>query len=198
MLDLPPDERERWIDESSGGNPGLRAQLREMLRTAEAGHHHDDTQLLESSASPHPSSGAAARGSSASESGGDRLALGQQIGRYQVLDLLGAGGMGRVYRALDATLDREVAIKGLAEAFRGDSRSLRRFEREARVLATLSHPNIAAIYGLERLNGSPYLVLERVEGETLAQGWSAERCRSTRRWPSPGKSSPAQEAHARA
>ena len=76
--------------------------------------------------------------------------------------------MGRVYRALDASLGREVAIKGLADAFRGDSRSLRRFEREARVLATLSHPNIAAIYGLERLNGSPYLVLERVEGETLA------------------------------
>jgi serine/threonine-protein kinase len=77
--------------------------------------------------------------------------------------------MGRVYRALDATLDREVAIKGLADAFRGDSRSLRRFEREARVLAALSHPNIAAIYGLERLNGSPFLVLERVDGETLAQ-----------------------------
>ena len=76
--------------------------------------------------------------------------------------------MGRVYRALDASLGREVAIKGLADAFRGDSRSLRRFEREARVLATLSHPNIAAIYGLERVNGSPYLVLERVDGETLA------------------------------
>jgi serine/threonine-protein kinase len=76
--------------------------------------------------------------------------------------------MGRVYRALDASLGREVAIKGLADAFRGDARSLRRFEREARVLATLSHPNIAAIYGFERFNGSPYLVLERVEGETLA------------------------------
>ena len=102
------------------------------------------------------------------EPAGDRLVLGQHVGRYQVLDLLGAGGMGRVYRALDASLGREVAIKGLADAFRGDSRSLRRFEREARVLATLSHPNIAAIYGFERVNGSPYLVLERVDGETLA------------------------------
>jgi Tol biopolymer transport system component len=169
VLDLPPDERERWIDESSGGNPGLRAQLREMLRTAEAGHRPDATQLLESSGSPHPSGGASGRGSSAGDGDVERLALGQQLGRYQILDLLGAGGMGRVYRALDATLDREVAIKGLADAFRGDSRSLRRFEREARVLAALSHPNIAAIYGLERLNGSPYLVLERVDGETLAQ-----------------------------
>jgi eukaryotic-like serine/threonine-protein kinase len=94
---------------------------------------------------------------------------GQDLGRFKILDLLGAGGMGSVYRAVDATLGREVAIKGLAQAFRGDSASLRRFEREARVLATLSHANIAAIYGFERLNGSPYLVLERVEGETLAQ-----------------------------
>ena len=62
-----------------------------------------------------------------------------------------------------------MAIKALARAFRGDSGSLRRFEREARVLAALSHPNIASIYGFERLEGSPYLVLERVEGETLAQ-----------------------------
>ena len=172
VLELPPDERERWIDESSGGNPGLRAQLREMLRAAQADSGHprgEDTEFLESSGSPHPGSGGAGRGSTFDEPAGDRLVLGQQLGRYQVLDLLGAGGMGRVYRAIDATLDREVAIKGLADAFRGDSRSLRRFEREARVLATLSHPNIAAIYGLERLNGSPFLVLERVEGETLAQ-----------------------------
>ena len=90
------------------------------------------------------------------------------LGRYQIIDLLGAGGMGTVYRALDTSLGREVAIKALGHAFRGDSGSLRRFEREARVLAAMSHPNIAAIYGLERLGGSPYLVLERVEGETLA------------------------------
>ncbi len=172
VLELPPDERERWIDESSGGNAGLRAQLREMLRTAQADsgpHYGEETAFLESSGTPHPSSGGSGRGAAFGDPAGERLVLGQQLGRYQVLELLGAGGMGRVYRALDATLDREVAIKGLADAFRGDSRSLRRFEREARVLATLSHPNIAAIYGLERLNGSPYLVLERVDGETLAQ-----------------------------
>ena len=76
--------------------------------------------------------------------------------------------MGSVYRALDPTLGREVAIKALARTFRGDSASLKRFEREARVLATLSHPNIATIYGFEHLDGSPYLVLERVDGQTLA------------------------------
>ena len=102
------------------------------------------------------------RGSDAS------LNPGQRLGRYEVLDLLGAGGMGSVYRALDPTLGREVAIKALARTFRGDSASLKRFEREARVLATLSHPNIATIYGFEHLDGSPYLVLERVDGQTLA------------------------------
>ena len=118
------------------------------------------------------------------------LTPGQQLGRYEVLDLLGAGGMGSVYRALDPSLGREVAIKALARTFRGDSTSLRRFEREARVLATLSHPNIATIYGFEHLDGSPYLVLERVDGETLAsrlrRGAHAvdealARCRADRR-----------------
>jgi serine/threonine protein kinase/Tol biopolymer transport system component len=181
VLELPPDERDRWIDESSTGNALLRQQLREMLRKAESDAAHQsspaETEYLPSSG-PRPSSGGDAgsggSGGSGRRTGADEptatpLVLGQHVGRYHVLDLLGAGGMGRVYRALDATLGREVAIKGLSDAFRGDSRSLRRFEREARVLATLSHPNIAAIYGFERLNGSPYLVLERVEGETLAQ-----------------------------
>lgn len=97
------------------------------------------------------------------------LAPGQRLGRYEVLDLLGAGGMGTVHRALDPSLGREIAIKALASTFEGDSASLKRFEREARVLATLSHPSIATIYGFERLDGSPYLVLERVGGETLAE-----------------------------
>jgi serine/threonine-protein kinase len=126
---------------------------------------------------PTPGGGFAHTPHSGSTAGGDldmlktppRLSPGQHLGRYQIIDLLGAGGMGTVYRALDTSLGREVAIKALGHAFRGDSSSLRRFEREARVLAAMSHPNIAAIYGLERLGGSPYLVLERVEGETLAQ-----------------------------
>ena len=77
--------------------------------------------------------------------------------------------MGRVYRALDPTLDREVAIKAVAHDFRDDAGSLRRFEREAKLLATLNHPNVAAIYGYELIDGSPYLVLELVLGETLAE-----------------------------
>ena len=172
VLELSHEERERWLDESSAGNSGLRAQLRAMLRGAQAeaaqGASRSETAYLPPTESREAGSGGSGRGRIPDDHAGDRLVLGQHVGRYEVLDLLGAGGMGRVYRALDASLGREVAIKGLADAFRGDSRSLRRFEREARVLATLSHPNIAAIYGLERVNGSPYLVLERVEGETLA------------------------------
>ena len=76
--------------------------------------------------------------------------------------------MGRVYRAFEPELAREVAIKAMARAFRGETSSLRRAEREARVLATLSHPNIGGIHGLERIEGAPYLILELVEGETLA------------------------------
>jgi serine/threonine protein kinase/Tol biopolymer transport system component len=94
---------------------------------------------------------------------------GTRLGRYELIGLLGAGGMGQVFRAVDASLGREVAIKALGQAFRDDSESLRRFEREARVLATLNHPNIATIYGFERLDGAPFLILERVDGETLAQ-----------------------------
>ena len=104
----------------------------------------------------------------AAESTESLLVPGQRLGRYEVLSVLGSGGMGTVYRAVDASLGREVAIKALAAIFRRDSASLRRFEREARVLATLSHPNIASIYGIERLEDSLYLVLERVDGETLA------------------------------
>ncbi|MEO5821091.1 MAG: protein kinase [Vicinamibacteraceae bacterium] len=173
VLELPPDERDRWLDESSSGNPLLRVQLQDMLRRAKSDpiHPHSaaETSFLPASGLPYSSGGGAVDHGSAPEGSGDApLVLGQHVGRYHILDLLGAGGMGRVYRALDATLGREVAIKGLSDAFRGDSRSLRRFEREARVLATLSHPNIATIYGFERLNGSPFLVLERVDGETLA------------------------------
>ena len=117
---------------------------------------------------PAPYSGSTASGDLDMLKTPPQLIVGQHLGRYQIIGLLGAGGMGTVYRALDTDLGREVAIKALGHAFRGDLGSLRRFEREARILAAMSHPNIAAIYGLERLGGSPYLVLERVEGETLA------------------------------
>ncbi len=81
---------------------------------------------------------------------------------------IGAGGMGEVYRAADTNLKRQVAIKVLPEAVAQDVDRLARFQREAEVLATLNHPNIAAIYGLERTDGQTALVMELVEGPTLA------------------------------
>ncbi len=88
-------------------------------------------------------------------------------GRYRIIDELGRGGMGRVYRAEDTSLSRHVAIKMLPDAFAGDPERLARFEREARLLAALNHPHIAAIHGIEKTEGRQFLVLELAEGEDL-------------------------------
>jgi len=93
---------------------------------------------------------------------------GSRLGSYEVLSAIGAGGMGEVYRARDTKLNRDVALKILPEAFALDADRLARFTREAHVLASLNHPNIAAIYGLEESNGVRALVLELVDGPTLA------------------------------
>ena len=96
----------------------------------------------------------------------DRM-IGKSLQHYRITEKLGAGGMGVVYRATDTKLGRDVAIKVLPEAFASDERR-RRFQREAQLLAALNHPNIASIHGLEEVDGVHYLVLELVEGETLA------------------------------
>jgi Tol biopolymer transport system component len=97
------------------------------------------------------------------------LAPGSRIGPYEIRGLIGAGGMGEVYRATDSRLGRDVAIKMLPAEVAADAERLGRFRREAQVLASLNHPNIAAIHGLEDAGGTPCLVLELVEGEDLAQ-----------------------------
>jgi serine/threonine protein kinase/Tol biopolymer transport system component len=94
--------------------------------------------------------------------------VGRSLGHYQIVEKLGEGGMGEVYRATDTSLKRQVAIKVLPEALAADGEGLARFQREAEVLASLNHPNIAAIYGLERSGGQLALVMELVEGPTLA------------------------------
>jgi len=97
------------------------------------------------------------------------ISPGTRLGAYEVLALIGAGGMGEVYRARDTKLGRDVALKILPELFASDPDRLARFQREAQVLASLNHPNIAAIYGLEHSDGVRALVLELVEGPTLAE-----------------------------
>jgi serine/threonine protein kinase len=96
------------------------------------------------------------------------IGLGSRVGPYEVSALIGEGGMGQVYRATDTNLGRQVAIKVLPDAFAQDPDRLARFEREAKTLASLNHPNIAQIYGLEKADGVRALVMELVEGPTLA------------------------------
>ncbi len=96
------------------------------------------------------------------------LASGTRVGVYEVTAKIGEGGMGEVYQARDTTLDRDVALKFLSEAFTADPDRLVRFQREAKVLASLNHPNIGHIYGLEEREGTKSLVLELIEGPTLA------------------------------
>jgi serine/threonine-protein kinase len=95
--------------------------------------------------------------------------IGQRIAHYRVQEKIGAGGMGEVYRAQDTRLGRDVAIKVLPEVFARDAERMARFEREAKVLASLNHPKIASIYGFEEWNGARALVMELVEGPTLAE-----------------------------
>jgi serine/threonine-protein kinase len=97
------------------------------------------------------------------------LTVGTQLGSHEITGLLGKGGMGEVYRARDLKLKREVAIKILPEEFSRDADRVSRFQREAEVLASLNHPNIAGIYDVQEAQGSRFLVLELVEGETLAE-----------------------------
>jgi eukaryotic-like serine/threonine-protein kinase len=96
------------------------------------------------------------------------IAIGTQLGSHEITALLGKGGMGEVYRARDMKLKREVAIKILPDEFSRDSDRVSRFQREAEVLASLNHPNIAGIYDVQEAQGSRFLILELVDGETLA------------------------------
>ena len=97
------------------------------------------------------------------------LGAGTRLAHYEIIEPIGKGGMGEVYRALDTKLDRDVAVKVLPDEFAKDKERLARFEREAKLLASLNHPNIASIYGLEESDGVKALVLEHIEGPTLAE-----------------------------
>ena len=95
--------------------------------------------------------------------------IGRTLGHYRIVDKIGEGGMGVVYRAHDERLDRDVAIKVLPSSVAQDPQRLARFEREAKLLASLSHQNVATLHGLEVHEGQRFLVMELAEGETLAE-----------------------------
>jgi serine/threonine protein kinase/tetratricopeptide (TPR) repeat protein len=154
-LELTPRDRTAYLDQACAGDQGLRDEVDRLLMADEV-------------------AGAAflARPAMPDMSGGAQQApgfwIGRRVGPYEIVAPLGAGGMGEVYRARDTRLKRDVAIKVLPETFANDPDRLARFQREAEVLATLNHPNIAAVYGLEESGRTAAIVLELVEGETLA------------------------------
>ena len=152
-LERPPETRQAFLDEVCGEDIELRRQVERLVSKDEhAG------SLLEKPVLADVTGARDAAGS----------LVGKQYGSYRILSLLGAGGMGEVYRARDSKLGREVAIKTLTPEFARDPDRIARFQREAKLLASLNHPNIAAIHGLEESGGTNFLVLELVEGETLA------------------------------
>jgi serine/threonine-protein kinase len=158
-LDRPAEERAAFLDDACRGDDALRHEIESLLAHASPAE-----QFIEQPA-------VAGAGALAGLSG---LSLGQRLGPYQIIAKLGTGGMGEVYRAHDTQLGREVAIKILPVVFAMDPDRLARFEREARTLASLNHPHIAAIYGVEADpsgDGVPRraLVMELIEGPTLAE-----------------------------
>ena len=148
-----PHERAAFVADACAGDSELRLEVESLLAHDTATDHFLSTPaaaLVASAEAP-------------------ASFIGRQFGTYTIVELLGSGGMGDVYRARDRQLERDVAIKILPPLFIKDSDRLARFEREAKILAALSHPHIGAIYGLERVDGVPALVLELVEGLTLAE-----------------------------
>ena len=147
-LELPQQQRSAFLAEACSGDPALRQEVESLLALEDED---VSTGILESSAS--------------------RIALtpGTMLGEYEVLSLLGVGGMGEVYRARDPRLRRDVAIKVLPSLVSNDLDRLRRFEQEARAAAALNHPNILAVFQMGTYEGAPYLVSELLDGGTLRE-----------------------------
>jgi Tol biopolymer transport system component len=153
---LGADERAAFLDAACGNDADVRREVESLL--AHAG---EASGFLETPALELAGRALAARTASL---------IGQRLGQYEIRSFIGAGGMGEVYLAHDTRLERDVAIKCLPPHVASDGSARARLEREARLLATLNHPNIAAIYGVEQADGVIGLVLEMVEGQTLADG----------------------------
>jgi eukaryotic-like serine/threonine-protein kinase len=158
-MDRGPDDRDAFLREACAGDAALESEVRSLLASdREAGSFLDRSPA----------------------SGGDTTAtifspIDRTISHYRVIERLGAGGMGVVYKAEDSRLGRFVALKFLSEELAHDSQWMSRFEREARVLASLNHPSIAVIYGLEKSNGLSAIAMELVEGPTLAESMAKSR-----------------------
>ena len=150
-LERPPEERTAFLAQACDGDEALRREVESLLE-----HESASVRFLEQPAE-------LVAGDMAERPDKSQM-IGRQFGPYTITALLGAGGMGEVYRARDNKLGREVAIKILPSHFTADPERRARFAREARLLATLNHPHVGAIYGQEETDGVTALVLELVDG----------------------------------
>ncbi|HVN82566.1 MAG TPA: protein kinase, partial [Terriglobia bacterium] len=151
-----PEQREAYLDQACAGDKDLRREVEALLAAHEKAGNAVEIPALDLAAQ------AVAKQPSHS-------LVGKRLGLYEVEELIGAGGMGEVYRARDTRLRRAVALKVLPPEYSFDPERVARLEREAELLASLNHPNIATIHGLEEADGKRFLVLELVEGETLSE-----------------------------
>src|SRR5262249_36874332 len=147
-----PDERSAFLEQACAGDDELQREVESLLAQGDGVESFLETPVLEF-----------VRNMSGEDSG--QSMIGRQLGSYSILSLIAKGGMGEVYCARDTKLGRDVALKILPAAFARDPERLARFRREARLLASLNHPNIAAIYGMEESGGLHALVMELVTGE---------------------------------
>jgi serine/threonine protein kinase len=153
-LELAVEDRAAFFDQACAGDPELRQQVERLLEA----HEHEDSFLTA------PALEAAAKAMTAAPAG---PLIGSKLGHYQLLSLLGVGGMGEVYKAEDLKLGRTVALKFLPPTTVSDSQAKRRFLREARAASALNHPNIVTIHAIEEAEGMNFIVMEYVEGATL-------------------------------
>jgi len=154
-FELEPDKREAFLDQACAGNEDLRKQIEALLAADERAHSFTEAFALEAEAE-------------LMTNHQPGLSPGQAIGPYTIVTLLGAGGMGEVYAGEDPRLKRKVAIKLLPAHFSSDPGMRIRFEREALTISALSHPNICSIFDIGHQKGMDYLVMEYIEGKTLA------------------------------
>jgi len=166
-VERPPADREAFLAAATGDDEAMRREVASLL-TSDTSNVSFLDRLPSAHEAGHADLLAALPASMDQTLPYSVLTLGRRVGPYEIVAPLGAGAMGEVYRAHDTTLNRDVALKVLPELFAVDADRLARFTREAQVLASLNHPNIAAIYGLEESNGTQALVLELVDGPTLA------------------------------
>ncbi len=167
---LPPEDQPTFLADTCPDDAAMQREIAVLLQDSASDGGFLDAGGVASAAQP------------GSVSDAPSLMVGRSLGGYSLLELLGAGGMGEVYRARDATLQRDVAIKILPRAYTSNPAWLARFEREARMLAALNHRNICGIYGLEDADGIRFLILELVKGETLAATIAGRSSRGPRRW----------------